>query len=61
MILEKLVEKPELLEESQALVADLENWEFRLNEALERESHFCVIFHGAGWNGMEMEQRKGHF
>ena len=52
---------PAHLLESTETLADLQRIKDRLQTASENSVRFCLILHGNAWNGMEIEQRCGHF
>jgi len=60
-LLQKLRNEPDLVDETETIIADLEKLEIRLRKACENTTQFCFIFHGDGINGMEIEQRRGYF
>ncbi len=55
--------KPQLQDAKQTkdLIEDLEKAHCRLQNAQAEDLRFCLIFHGNATNGMEIEQREGHF
>ena len=60
-LIERLRTNPEVLTESQLILADLERMKSRLREAEAKGVRFCLILHGNSFNGMEIDQRCGYF
>ena len=60
-LVQKLRSNPKIVDDANCAISDLTEIEGRLREACKSKTGFCFIFHYDSINGMEVEQRKGHF
>ena len=61
ILAKRLRENSGLVAQSPEILADLQRMSARLQVARATRVRFCLILHGDGWNGMEIEQRCGYF